>query len=190
MPRFWSAEIHLDDNEFRVEARPQGFRGSRLLSWCPFRTGDKFAARVKIASRNGSVLERDMRFICRLREPDGAKYYLIDQSLRMSSLPYLTITPTRYLAHRGEYVLDVTLAYNDQPDITNILLDPSTEQFEDCEGVEQVQILRKQFIFGNRRLISLEAASQDFWVLNITLAFAAAVGTFLGVFLVRLLLGS
>ena len=147
VPRFWSEEISLWGGEemFRVRAKPKGLRGNKLLSWLPYRTGDKFIANVEVSRVRGT---RALEVHCTLKEPDGGLYPVITKN--NPSLPFTDSTDRRYLATKGEYILDVTLVSLDSTDKTKV------------DGF-------------NRRLITLEAISQDVAVANILMALAGGV---------------
>ena len=138
MPNFWHAEIQLSDTEkFLVKARPNGPRGNRLLSWLPFRTGDKFTAKIEVSRLSGN---KPIHIQCTLREPDQCSY--INLSVTNPCLPFKDSTYLRFLPITGEYVLRVDL----------LSIDPTT-------GVPGLPAM-------NRRLISLFTFSQDAGVAN------------------------
>ena len=152
MPRFRSAKISLMDGEeqFLVEARPQGARGKRWRSWIPYRTGDDFVALVTVStiavSGNRIVWVR-----CHLEEPGIPEATVIPWT--PISLPYEAPTLPRMLAKTGEYVLGVDLTCT-----------------EPIEG--------QQTPFFNRRLMSFKSISQDDAVATNLVALLMSIAVF------------
>lgn len=150
MPNFWTANIEFAEiNErFEVKARPNGLRGNRALSWIPYRTGKKLTATIEVRRLEG---HRPVNITCELVEPDRIWYPLIQPVYGWeltSDEPFKCSTRERYLAMKGEYVLGVDVAVTDHG---------ST--------------------FGpfNRRLITLDAFSQDVSVSNIWIGIIGAI---------------
>lgn len=147
MPRFWPAEISLYGGEerFLVRTKPRDFRHHAWLSWIPYRTGDLFIADVEVSGISVSGA-RSLSILCDLREPDGQRYE--EFATTAPTLPFTKSTNTRYLAIKGEYVLDVTLV--------SIESDVMSQT-------------------GNRRVVTLEAVAQDVIVANYAVALVALV---------------
>lgn len=150
MPNFWSAPIEFEGTEerFTVKARPNGLRGNRFLSWLPFRTGEQFTASIEVKRVSG---DRPVNVFCTLQEPDGKTHKVIEPVIN-PTLPFTRSTLERYLVIKGEYFLGVWL----------ISMDPT--------GTTQLGI-------GNRRLITLDAFSQDVAIHNLVFViFGGLVG--------------
>ena len=180
MPRFRSADIELKEvGKFHIEAIPNDFREDSSLSWIPYRAGTEFTANIKISS--DITLNKAIRIICRLREPDGQHYTVIDHNL--SSLPYSEPTLTRYLALKGEYILDIT--FLDGPQITamkeigEFMGKTRSCDTEEITGHDTLIFLENttQDIWtrANRRLITFEALSQDIFLTKILQALTVAL---------------
>lgn len=161
MPKYWSEEFDFFDGSKRyyVSVKPHDFRKNRFFKLIPYPTGARFVVDVEIRTISN---ERNTRVSAAVRilEPDGERYDMYSVTEVIDSLE--ETSQRRYLAIKGEYVVDISL----------LVLDVDSGKS----------------MSGNRRLMTLETLSQDVLAANLfTAGISAILGGFIGAVLALLL---